>query len=171
MAVTQFEANEIVSRANVNQRITQMNAYFPVSVTNGGTGGTTKTAARTNLEVLTAVVLYNNSSGTQGTVSLSDYTSGYSYLEIYYMDLDRTVSHYCVRVDSPRGLDVGLTGASYISGTSYNGYYAYTSQIHVSDTSLTWRSNKNGYFYNENGTRGDSPGNKISITRVVGYKY
>ena len=40
MAISTFEADEIVARANVNQRINQANAYFPVSVANGGTGQT-----------------------------------------------------------------------------------------------------------------------------------
>ena len=53
MAISTFGANEIVTRGNVNNRITAINNMFPLSVANGGTGGTTPHDARTNLGVFT----------------------------------------------------------------------------------------------------------------------
>lgn len=38
MAVTEFQATDLVTRSNVNEKIQQINALFPVSVANGGTG-------------------------------------------------------------------------------------------------------------------------------------
>lgn len=44
MAIDLFQADEIVSRTNVNQRLTDIKGMFPVSVANGGTGQTTLTS-------------------------------------------------------------------------------------------------------------------------------
>lgn len=59
MAISEFTATELVSRSNVNQRITQANKCFPVS-------------------------LYSNSSGTTSTIPLSDSIANYSKIGIYY---------------------------------------------------------------------------------------
>lgn len=89
MAISTFGANEIVTRGNVNNRITAINNMFPLSIANGGTGGTTKHEARTNLSVLSPWLLYNNTnSGTTGNITF-DIPSGYElhdflYLEFYY---------------------------------------------------------------------------------------
>ena len=63
MAISTFEADEIVARANVNQRINQANAYFPVSVANGGTGKTSLTSG--------SILLGNGTSGITSTSYLS----------------------------------------------------------------------------------------------------
>ena len=62
MAISTFEADEIVARANVNQRINQANAYFPVSVANGGTGQTSLSSGH--------VLLGNGTSGITSTATL-----------------------------------------------------------------------------------------------------
>ena len=62
MAISTFEADEIVARANVNQRINQANAYFPVSVPNGGTGKTSLTSGN--------ILLGNGTSGITSTATL-----------------------------------------------------------------------------------------------------
>lgn len=62
MAISTFEADEIVARANVNQRINQANAYFPVSVANGGTGQTSLSSGQ--------ILLGNGTSGITSTATL-----------------------------------------------------------------------------------------------------
>jgi len=62
MAISTFEADEIVARANVNQRINQANAYFPVSVANGGTGQTSLSSGH--------ILLGNGTSGITSTATL-----------------------------------------------------------------------------------------------------
>lgn len=58
MAITQFAASEIVSRNNVNSRLTEVDNKFtsienkfPVSIDNGGTGGTSISGAVSNLKL------------------------------------------------------------------------------------------------------------------------
>lgn len=69
MSVTEFGANEIVSRSNVNNRVTQINNditavnnKFPVSVANGGTGQTSLTSGE--------ILLGNGTSGISSTATL-----------------------------------------------------------------------------------------------------
>lgn len=55
-----------------------------VPISKGGTGAENKTQARTNLEVKKEYVLYNNLSGSNSTITLSDSISNYSSIEVYY---------------------------------------------------------------------------------------
>lgn len=57
---------------------------LPVSISQGGTGGTNAEEARRNLDVMHKVSLYANASGTTGTVTLSDSVYNYSYIEIFF---------------------------------------------------------------------------------------
>jgi hypothetical protein len=69
MSVTQFTANEYVTRNNVNSRVTEINNditainnKFPVSVSNGGTGQTSLTSGE--------ILLGNGTSGITSTATL-----------------------------------------------------------------------------------------------------
>lgn len=55
-----------------------------IPITQGGTGGITAKTARTNLGVMTQTVLYSNTNGSNGTITLSDSISNYSKIGIYY---------------------------------------------------------------------------------------
>lgn len=84
MAVQEFGQNEVVARASVNQRINQINNYFPVSVANGGTGANTPSGARYALGIEGRTTLYSNTSGTNSTITLSDSLGNYLYVDITY---------------------------------------------------------------------------------------
>lgn len=84
MAVQEFGQNEVISRANVNQRINQIKNYFPVSVENGGTGGSSPFSARQSLGIEGRTTLYSNTSGTNSTITLSDSLGNYLYVDITY---------------------------------------------------------------------------------------
>ncbi len=103
MSITEFAADEIVSRANVNSRITQANAYFPVSIADGGTGGTSATNARTNLGVMTETALYYNVDGTSNTIALSDSVANYSKIIIYYYTDPSKANASSVEFDAATG--------------------------------------------------------------------
>lgn len=55
-----------------------------VPVSQGGTGATSKIAARTNLEVMKKYTLYSNSSGTYSTITLNDSVENYDTICVYY---------------------------------------------------------------------------------------
>lgn len=107
------------------------------------------------------VSLYDNSSGTTGTVTLSETAANFDYLEIFYRDSDK---HYnSVKIASPNGKEAWLSGGYIESNASGNVKYK---NVTVSGTSIT---SKNYIQVAFNG--GDIViNNYIYITKVVGYK-
>lgn len=163
MTIAQFEANELVTRANVNSRITQANSYFPVSITNGGTGGTTATAARTNLGVYTPVLLYENSSGNLGTIVLPDSAANYEFL-----DFNITYRH-CVRIYRPNNNTCLI---SYVAAEG-NSLIWVAKEVSVNGTIITVSKHISGYALpgfppSEIGVYTDK---SSSIYRIIGYKH
>lgn len=199
MAVTEFQATDLVTRSNVNKKIQQINALFPVSVANGGTGaetlssgeillgngtsaitstatlpvakggtgGTTASVARTNLDVLHATTLYSNNSATTGTITLSDTVTNYSFLEIYF----RNKGVYSIRIVPSQDITV-LSNAIIGGGSSAADATLdfFTAIVNISGTTITFGSYHSGFmkgaeqntYYNTN-----TPG----IIRVIGYSY
>lgn len=111
---------------------------------------------------LSGNVLYNNASGTAGTVTLSDSAENYTYLEIFYRS---SGDNACgsVKVFSPNGKLVHLGTIHYIADYDY----AKFALVSVSGSMITFSQNyqitlkNNGSVY--------SAENAIYITRVVGY--
>lgn len=147
MAITQlteFGANELVSRANVNSRVTDVNS---------------------TIDTLTPVQLYYNASGTQSTVALSSSTANFSYIDIYYINDDGKDTY--VRVANPNGKAVSLSMLAYWSSTMY----MRAAVINISGSSITWDSDTLGWGTTARAGTSIYSGNLISITEVVGYKY
>lgn len=168
MAIEEFEATEGVSRANVNRRITQANAYFPVSVANGGTGATTKSAARTSLEVMKATTLYQNDNGTSGTITLSETSANFEYLEVFFKG--DGASFASVKIYSPNGKRVHL----YINGaySPSGAFMAFTGVITFSDNSVTWDTNNDVFFsVNTSNVHTLNFGRVLYIHKIVGFNY
>ena len=111
---------------------------------------------------LSGNVLYNNASGTAGTVTLSDSAENYTYLEIFYRS---SGDNACgsVKVFNPNGKLVHLGTIHYIADYDY----AKFALVNVSGAMITFSQNyqitlkSNGSSY--------SAENAIYITRVVGY--
>lgn len=111
---------------------------------------------------LSGNVLYNNASGTAGTVTLSDSAENYTYLEIFYRS---SGDNACgsVKVFNPNGKLVHLGTIHYIADYDY----AKFALVNVLGSMITFRQNyqitlkSNGSSY--------SSENAIYITRVVGY--
>jgi len=100
-------------------------------------------------------VLYDNASGTTGTITLSETASDFSYFEIFAMLNDNYSS---VKICTPNGKKFCITGTWYVP-TVCN--YAYVGQI--SGTSISAVLNSS----NENGT---ITSNTNKIIRVIGYR-
>ena len=111
---------------------------------------------------LSGNVLYNNASGTAGTVTLSDSAENYTYLEIFYRS---SGDNACgsVKVFSPNGKLVHLGTIHYIADYDY----AKFALVSVSGSMITFTQNYQIILKN-NGSSYSSE-NAIFITRVVGY--
>ena len=111
---------------------------------------------------LSGNVLYNNASGTAGTVTLSDSVGNYTYIEIFYRS---SGDNACgsVKVFSPNGKLVHLGTIHYIADYDY----AKFALVSVSGSMITFSQNYQITIKN-NGSE-YSAENAIYITRVVGY--
>lgn len=110
------------------------------------------------------VVLYNNDSGANGTITLSSSAANYSYIEILYKSND----DYCgsVKVASPNGKKVAL-----MSNYTYNTGNTYL-KVANKEISGTTISNISQYTYNSVRVNPDlykEVRDDIYITRVLGY--
>lgn len=112
--------------------------------------------------------LYDNSSGSNGTITLSQTAANFSYLEIYFNDSVYKLNAY-VKVYSPNdkivALDVGHTFSS--SGTRI----VASRKVKISGTSISNASSDGddyGVFNSWNNSIDKA--NKIGIIKVLGYK-
>lgn len=140
-----------------------------VEINQGGTGATTAEGARENLEVYKPYILYDNPTGTSGTINLSDDSNNYEYLEIFY------------------GGDVHILTSTRVPISSYtegialvtSNYYEPTVTTHLkcvylnlANDIITFDTNTAGfmYFLNEQLPTVLNT-NVMLVYRVVGYKY
>lgn len=109
-------------------------------------------------------LLYNNTAGTSGTVTLSETAANFSYMEIYTLSTSDGGTGYaqnCTRVYNPNGKSAWLTTGC--CGT--DGFNIKVCSALISGTQIT-----RPYGYWEfNDDRKDST-NYIGITKVVGYR-
>ena len=142
MAISEFVSTELVSRANINNRITQANLCFPVS-------------------------LYSNVSGTTSTVQLSDSAANYNYLEIYFKDNDGEFG--CTKVYSPDGKPLLLSTIK-VSGGG-NRTWLKSQKVSISGTSITFGTDQGQATMVNNDVSSMAVWATISICYVIGYKY
>ena len=110
--------------------------------------------------------LYDNSSGPNGTITLSQTAANFSYLEIYYAKGGSTALTCSVKIDSPNGKTVALNWSQFLETWAQ----IEIGHIKISGTSITRDSTKNG------GVNLSGNGNSIfkvtelRIYKVLGYK-
>ena len=150
--VTDNNMNEIKSVVNNN-------ASEPSTNT---TNITTNTNDITSLKKLVPTTLYNNSSGSNGAITLSESAVNYSYLEIYFYINDGSSYRGSQKLLASSGAI--LTSLQYIHCDTAGHYWIKAKEILINGTSIA----NNGYI--ETGTSGTSAGNYIYITKVLGYK-
>ena len=106
--------------------------------------------------------LYNNSTGTTGTVNLSETSANFNYLEIlYYATIGGTKYYNSMKVYSPNGKNITLMSANAVSTAMA---IAINTRV-ISGTSIT--STYNG-TYSSFGAPGGT--NEVYVYRVDGYK-
>ena len=84
MSVAYFAKNDSVNRYDINKRLTQAEAMFPVSIVNGGTSATNANSARNYLGCDSRIVHYKNTSGTTSQINYSQIGGTLVRLGIYY---------------------------------------------------------------------------------------
>lgn len=142
-----------------------------LAIANGGTGGTTATAARTNLEIRKGYTLYSNSSGSQSTITLSDNVSNYDLVRVYYRDDNWCWDGLIATTPAQNEGREMLLSTSSIS--QYGKLYVKSAQINISGSTVTWWSDRYGFYSFEDTktAHGDITVNQIRIHEIVGYKY
>lgn len=141
MAISVFEANELVSRANVNQRISGINQ---------GVVGTD---------------LYSNESGTMTTIQLSDDYSNYDCIYIQYVDNDvNNGVHFMTNVGNQvnlfnlyrKGSDDGMWyHGALLTFTGTSAVFIRQGSLNISDTGSNVWDNTSGVY----------------VKKIIGYKY
>lgn len=113
------------------------------------------------------VTLYNNATGTTGTVTLSETSANFTYIEIFY--ILHTGQYMSTKIYSPNGKNAQLGG---IWATNDNVLQANTKLVKISGTSITNVHSGPDWYANIILGNVDSLGvqNKLTIVRVVGYR-
>lgn len=159
MAIDLFQADELVLRANVNQRLTDIN--------------TALTTVDTGIGTLTPVSLYYNSSGNHGTVPLSDAITNYAGIEIFYINSDEN-ERWSTRVwnNSESSFVTNLITLTPYVSSGENRMKIKSSQITVTNTSITFGT-ETYVTHRSNSTIVDNYASEAQakIYKVVGYKY
>ena len=160
MAIDLFQADELVSRANVNQRLTDVTDKF--------------TDVDTIINNLTPVRLYYNEPGTTGTITLSQSIANFQIIEVYYW-LTSISSTWNGSDKAHNGGTNSINTSLTISiPASYNGtprLKAYASSVSMVDDALTRNRNELANITGTNTSSVSDSSEIPSIYAVIGYKY
>ena len=130
-----------------NKTNSSLNVYLPT------TGGTIQ---------LKPSSLYDNSSGTTGTITLSETSANFAYLEIFYGKSEIGISS--VKVYSPNGKKVCFSQSQYINAT----YQVISKKGKISGTSITF-SDK-GFMNRSMSALNVNAEDTILVYKVIGYR-
>lgn len=163
--LTTTEQSSIVAATN------EINAKFPVTIANGGTGATTATDARTNLGVVLPVPLYGNAAGNTGTVTLNDAIGNYTLIEITTKNGDGSFLGFQMWNDYANSINGVLTiPSAYMSGNE-NRISLKVRQFSISGDTITWTSGSYANLKPSSTYVSTAAETAIGICKVVGYKY
>lgn len=113
------------------------------------------------------ISLYDNSTGTKGTVTLSQTAANFTYLEIFYKISQSETSYKSATIYSPNGKYVNLEAVLRASNQTVN--YIFSTIYSISGTTMTVKWSGRSYFYNDS-TNSIATDNGINIVKVVGWK-
>ena len=116
---------------------------------------------------LRGVSLYDNSSGSNSSVTLSETSANFSFLEIYFRSNDATSYTSYQKVYSPNGKYTPLRYELKSGG----GMYIKITQAKIAANKITLENAMEYYFaIGNNNTINASSTSNIYITKVIGYK-
>lgn len=141
-----------------------INSDLIVSGSNANLSQVTDRAINHNL----IKVLYNNTDGTSGTVSLNDEVSKYDYIEIFFKCVSPHNVYSSVKVSNPLNKNVCLICGHETTNDNHT-YYQWHKTVTINETEIV--NQKYSRWFNIWGTNGVQYGveNGISITQVIGY--
>lgn len=157
------------SAANMNDLEDRIYKMFPCSISNGGTGSTTLTQARSTLGILSKDILYNNTSGTKSTISIQRQLVVYEYIDIEYTVQKRYMT---ARVYSPQGKSTTLFEVGgFVKNNDIMSLWR-TCVINLSGRTIAFEHPREmwGYIINS-GSPVVTAENDLSITKIIGYRY
>lgn len=151
---------------NKPTQLTDFGGTLPIS--QGGTGGTTKTEARTNLEVYTPVSLYSNSSGTSSTITLSDSYTNYEKIEIMFEDNGAfnsvsfypSIANYVVLTNTYSN---DYTASSNMFIFIHTCLLTFTNRTAVFSRQAVYTIQKDNFLYQSN--------TDLKVKKIIGYKH
>lgn len=159
---------ETTVNTNLVAAINEIDGKFPVSVSDGGTGGTTATEARTNLGVLTPVELYYNASGNAGTIALNDSVVNYKCIEITAKNYAGHLLGWRIWNNETESFSACITiNTPYLSNLQLS---VQSRIINISGTTLTWGDGLYALLKNNTSVSTGSEGS-IAIIKINGYKF
>ena len=120
---------------------------------------------------LQPTVLYDNASGTNGTITLSETSANFSCLEIFYGLYGSKYSCNNNKLYVPNGKQVALTTVSFdITNNSNPAYIMHNKLATISGTSISVNSYKRMWFYQNDTKPTIDSNNEIYIYKVIGYR-
>lgn len=145
-------------------RIKKTSQYMAGGATLSNEYGTSQVNGYTQ-DFINGTVLYNNDSGTQNTITLSDSLANYGYIEICYgYKATNTIIKGSIKIISPDENDAALD-VKLLTSSALNFIVA---RIAMSDTNISFTYNRECVI-NNNGTISFDTTRLVSIFRVVGY--
>ena len=136
-----------------------------VPIERGGTGATTAEEAKEKLGITSndeGTVLFYNSSGVAGTITLNDNISNYSRAIVYSFGSCSTIVHLDYQKDFYISTFGSLTQSGKTSVIIYTYFFTFSGTRLVQNFGYEVTCPQNGYVTNKT--------TNLYITRVVGYK-
>lgn len=118
-------------------------------------------------EVENGTVLYENSSGSNGNITLSETSANFKYLEVFYQ-----ISGWgtkSIRVESGKGIQLEIMSFD-INDWGNIGYIQNIKVMNVSGENLSIHIHRRIFFYPNYTKPAEDDSNNIYITKVIGYK-
>lgn len=155
----------IKNKPTIPTQLSDLSGTLPIS--QGGTGGTTASSARSNLGV-SGTVLYSNSSGSSGTITLSSTVDDFMRIGIHVKRMDDKVGGYN-EVFKPYATGISISEID-ASNSTYECTIWRSCLISLSGTTLTFSRNFASSYDKTDGYKSNSA-DGFKIVRVVGYNY
>lgn len=138
-----------------------------IPIARGGTGASTAANALRNI-MAGKTVLYNNTSGSNGTITLSASAANYNHMRIYYKNTDDAANSVSsVDVYSPNGKIVNL---ACVDGYATGNTWFQVRLVKINGTSIaTYNNNYTQAYIDSDGGADSMHNNYVSILRVEGW--